>query len=439
MYMADVALRRAGVNYLPQHRVVVFDEAHHLERVATESLGLRLTRGTVAWHLNRLRPRRGTRSLIDEHGTPSSLLLLEEVRGAADELFAALDQRSEAAPGGQIALGDERLSESLSEALGELSGELVGCAVAITDVDLRMELNARARGLQALALVVENLCRHDQQDSVRWIERGRRGSELRSAPLDVSSCLAEHVFAEPRCCILTSATLGPSHDESFAWLRSRLGIHDADTVRFGSPFDYRHNVQVELVESMPDPGRDPQGFLRVCTERVRDEVLAHGGRALVLCTSWAFVRRLAETLRELLAEHGLTLLVQGEASVRQLLDRKRAEPTSVLIGTESLWEGIDVPGEALSLLVLTRLPFAQPNHPLTRARLQAIAERGGNPFAEHSLPEAVLKFRQGFGRLVRSARDRGRVVILDPRARTRPYGRHFLDALPEGTLEDPRG
>ena len=188
---------------------------------------------------------------------------------------------------------------------------------------------------------------------------------------------------------------------------------------------------------MPDPGQDPAAFLRACAREVQSSVLRNGGRALVLCTSWKFVHALADDLRGPLADADIRLLVQGEASIRSLLERKRDDPTSVLVGTESRWEGSDVPGDALTLLILTRFPFAQPDHPLTRARLDAIRARGGDPFAEHSLPEAVLKFRQGFGRLVRTATDGGKVVILDPRARTRRYGRSFLAALPEGSLDEP--
>jgi ATP-dependent DNA helicase DinG len=164
-------------------------------------------------------------------------------------------------------------------------------------------------------------------------------------------------------------------------------------------------------------------------------VLRNGGHALVLCTSWAAVRKLAAFLGPPLSTAGISLLVQGDDALAKLLARKQAEPTSVLLGTDSLWEGIDVPGEALTLVVVVRLPFSRPDHPLTRARMRAVEQAGGNAFADYSLPEAVLKFRQGFGRLVRSSRDHGKVVVLDPRARTRPYGREFLEALPEGTLD----
>ncbi|MCA8958763.1 MAG: hypothetical protein KDC87_21985, partial [Planctomycetes bacterium] len=171
---------------------------------------------------------------------------------------------------------------------------------------------------------------------------------------------------------------------------------------------------------------------RESAERVLHHLLDNDGRALVLCTSWAFVHRLAETVRDRLQHAGIELLVQGERPQQELLRAKRDDPRSVLIGTESLWEGIDVPGDALTLVLITRFPFAQPGHPLTEARIRALEAKGGNGFRDHSLPEAILKFRQGFGRLVRSRRDRGKVVVLDPRVRTKRYGREFLAALPTG-------
>ena len=435
LYMADVALRSAGATYLPDHRVTIFDEAHHLERIATESLGLRLTLGAVLWHLNRLHPARRRRSLLAEHGSPQALLLVGEAQAAAEAFFTILGARVPQGSAAAIEPG-ELLEDPLSAPLAELAAEVQRCALGVEGVDLRMELGQRARGLTGLHAMLVHLCGPGSEDQVRWIEWERRGPALRSAPLDVAGALGRYVFSEPRRCVLVSATLGTPGDVDFAQLRSRLGARErAVTLRLGSPFDYRRQVRVTVAEGMPDPARDAGEFLRSCRREVLDRVLRNGGRALVLCTSWTFVRELASTLRAPLGLEGIELLVQGEAPLRELLRRKLSEPTSVLIGTETFWEGVDVPGDALTLLIVTRLPFAQPDHPLTKARLARIVARGGDPFVEHSLPEAVLKFRQGFGRLVRSATDHGEVVILDPRARTRRYGREFLAALPDGVLD----
>jgi ATP-dependent DNA helicase DinG len=189
-------------------------------------------------------------------------------------------------------------------------------------------------------------------------------------------------------------------------------------------------VQLVLETGMPDPGSAPQQFKQRVAERTLDYVLDNGGSALVLCTSWDFVRSLSEQLAPELRKADIPLLVQGSAPMNKLLEQKRSMPNSVLIGTDSLWEGIDVPGEALTLVIVTRLPFQNPSHPLTKARMKALEQRGGDSFRDWSLPEAILKFRQGFGRLIRSQQDHGKVVVLDPRMKTKAYGRRFLASLP---------
>jgi ATP-dependent DNA helicase DinG len=438
LYMADLALRMAGASYLPEHRVVVFDEAHHLERVATESLGLRLSESAVGWHLRRLHPKRAQRSLLRDHCGEAALLRCEEVRKAGAAFFEGLAERmQEGADGDGLALDDAVLDDPLSGPLQELAQEVTAASLRAQELDVRMELQARAQGLDGLAGTVAALCRpgalSESGGLVRWIERDKQGAVLRGAPLSVRSALGKHLFGSGRTAVLTSATLGPVDDAGFTWFRDQLGIERGfDVLRLGSPFDYRAQVQLIVEEAMPDPGREPDAFAREAIRRCIGRVLENGGAALCLCTSWAFVHRLADAMREPLAEAGIELLVQGQAPLVRLLQRKLEAPTSVLVGTDSLWEGIDLPGEACTLVVLTRLPFPSPGHPLTRARLRAIEAEGGDGFAAHTLPEAIVRFRQGFGRLIRSGTDRGKVVVLDPRARTRPYGRRFLGSLPAG-------
>lgn len=435
LYMADVALRLAGASYLPAHRVVIFDEAHHLEKVATENLGLRVTERSVRWHLHRLHPRNADRSLLLNYGSSRAAGLWHEARAAASEFFADLEARLAHSRRDAVKLDEDRLDLRLAEILGTLGSELEANSSGVEEMDRRMELQARARGLLGVQMVLEQLAAPRGEEAVRWIERGKRGPALRSALLDVGPTLREAVFSEERTAVLVSATLSPGRDSSFSWMRQRLGIDQADTLQLGSPFDYQRLVEVHVEEALPDPGEDADGFLRESKARILDHVLENGGRALILCTSWKAVREMTGFLRTRLEAAGIPLLVQGEDTLSRLLATKKERPESVLLGTDSLWEGIDVRGDALTLLVVLRFPFAPPDHPLTQARMRAIEKAGGNAFSDYSLPEAVLKFRQGFGRLVRSRTDRGKVVLLDPRARTRRYGRAFLDALPDGALD----
>jgi len=429
LYMADVALRMAGARYLPPHRVAVFDEAHHLERAATDHLGLRLTPGTVRWHLRRLHARHSANGLLARHGTDRARLLARAVEDAADAFFGQLEASLLRTHEPRLGLGEAPLDDILTEPLSALARELAGCAAAIEDVSLRTEMLARANGFDGLAATAAAVCRGGS-GMVRWIERTRAGAELHCAPLEVASALRQHVFGSLSSAVLVSATLGPGDDSTFAWLRQRLGLDDADTLRVGSPFAFDRQVELVVETDLPDPVRQPAEFAAAAAARTVAYVLDNGGRALVLCTSWSGVRQTVQALRPALDAARIRLLVQGEATTSALLRTKIEDPTSVLVGTDTLWEGIDVPGEALTLVVVARLPFAQPDHPLLEARHRAIESRGGDPFTDDSLPEAIVKFRQGFGRLVRSSTDSGRVVILDPRVKTRPYGRRFLAALP---------
>lgn len=434
LYFSDLALRLAGATFLPVHSMVVFDEAHHLERVATESLGLRLSAATIGWHLKRLHGRRSDKSLLARHGSQTARTLHEELRVLNDGFFLELEGRLGSQREG-LALGDTVIDEPLTRPLIALATELVACSARIEAVDVKMELQARAQGLDTLAAVVRGLCNPGATavPFVRWIEPGKSSPVLCGSPLDVSATLRKELFGSGLTAVLTSATLGPGDDEQFTWFRGQIGLDErVDTARIGSPFDYDRNVALIVEEGMPDPGQAAGRFREEAAHRTLRHVLDNGGRALVLCTSWDMTRHIAEVLRGPCQEVGIDVYVQGEAPLAQLLEHKRNQPTSVLVGTDSLWEGIDVRGDALTLVVVTKLPFQSPGHPLTKARMDAIAARGGDPFRDWSLPEAILKFRQGFGRLIRSQQDHGKVVIMDPRVRTKGYGRRFLGSLPFG-------
>jgi ATP-dependent DNA helicase DinG len=300
--------------------------------------------------------------------------------------------------------------QTLAAYLGELASALEGG---------RDELDAVADRARRLAADAAACLETDDGNRVVWAEPDL----LAWAPVDVGPALGELLWNDGPTAVLVSATLATGDD--FRFVRERLGIREANEVAVGSPFDFRSQALLYLPRGLPDPRADD------ALERVVEEVTAlcriSAGRALVLTSSFRALTAIADGIR---GRVPYEVLVQGEAPRERLLERFRDEVASVLVATSTFWQGIDVPGESLSLLVIDKLPFAAPGDPLVEARCERISEQGGDWFREYSLPAAVLQLRQGFGRLIRSHVDRGVVAILDPRLVSSPYGRAFLDALP---------
>ncbi len=439
LFFSDLALRNEGVALLPNYDAVILDECHTAEAVAGDHLGIRLTSGQFTFLFDRLYNDRKQKGLLVDKDLRGLQKEVDRLRFAHSNLFAdVLDWKRDHAPSNGRVRAADVVENSLTKPMKELAQKLMTQSKAQKQEADKLDFESGHDRLMLLASSLERWLKQEDDDSVFWIEAtpsrgGMDRVQLSSSPIDVGQALRECLFQSKmiRCVVMTSATIASGNDDKFKFFRSRVGLTGGMSVRVGSPFDYEKQSQIVVVRDLPDPSREREAFENALPDQIKRFVDYSDGHAFVLFTSYGLLKQSASRLAGWLASRNLALYTQGgDQSRSQMVEAFKKNP-GVLFGTDSFWQGVDVPGEALTNVILTKLPFAVPDHPLLEARLDAIRKSGGNPFTEYQLPEAAIKFRQGVGRLIRTRSDRGMVVVLDSRVCTKPYGKLFLESLPK--------
>lgn len=469
LFFSDLALRMRGTGFLPEYQHVILDEAHGVEDVASDHFGVSLSEGKVAHLLSTLYHQKTGKGYLSQLELATgdiapierAVSRVMEAERAARAMFDDVVRLVESggAPGGRIRRPDS-IVNPLTPAMNDLVLALKRVKDFVDQEPDRYELTAYVQRAADIADAAEVLASHTLDGYVYWAEtkdadessRFSARVKLACSPIEVGKMLREHLFGREHSVVLTSATLSTRKIEAdepverqetaFHHTITRLGCEGARTAQLGSPFDHAEQVELFVDTTVPSPaargGRGGgsgggESFEDAIATRVHDHVIATDGGAFVLFTSFALLNKTANRLGPGLMAMGMDVFIQGRSGARgQMLEHFRRSQRGVLFGAASFWQGVDVRGTALRNVIITRLPFDPPDRPIVEARSERIREQGGDPFRDDALPRAVIRFKQGFGRLIRSAGDTGRVVVLDPRIVTTGYGRSFLAAVPEG-------
>jgi len=434
LLFSDLVLRgdNSRFSVLPSYKYIVIDEAQNIENTATEHIGISLSNYGIRHLLDSLCHRDKKGGLFIRLGQEHLIELVEKARAKTDLFFQSIetwfsDESSETKRIRQKNFIPNVLDDeiySLQSALQDL------IPIAKTDEEEK-EIDAFAERCMEIRSHLDIILNQSLDNSVYWAEisKGRfKIITLNSGPVNISDQLRPNLFDAMESIIMTSATL--STNGNFEYFKNRIGLNNCKEVILGSPFNYEKQVSLYIPPDMPDPREET--FMPVAVEKIKKYIKLTQGKAFILFTSYGMLVKSYKELKGWLDENGINSFRQGgELSRYDMLEGFKTDVNSVLFGTSSFWEGVDVQGESLSNVIIVRLPFSVPTHPLVEARIEDIQSKGGDSFIEYNLPEAIIRLRQGFGRLIRNKTDTGIVVILDPRIKTKYYGRMFLNSLPK--------
>lgn len=442
LLFSDLVLKQQTTGILPAYKFVIIDEAHNVEHVAEGHFGIDISNFTITFLLNALYNSRTKKGLLAYGETDTARDLVKQCYESSKIFFAQIRAWYDHSRGETNGRAHrEFVDDNITEPFRQLRLELGKIAKKIDEEnDEKFEYERYIDRCRSLETELKDFLTQPMEENVYWVEvsEGRRlRTALRSAPIDVGPYVKKCLFDEYGPVVLTSATLscdGQNEKEGFDFFASRIGLEDYEALKLGSPYDYKRQVTLYIEADLPDPNHED--YLARAAEAIKKYLLKTDGKAFVLFTSYSMLKGMAKRLGEWLEDNRMQLLVQGGGVDRSvLLEEFKEDERSVLFGTDSFWQGVDVPGEALSNVIILRLPFAVPNHPLIQGRIEKIRAEGENPFFKYQLPMAIIKFKQGFGRLIRSKTDTGIVAVLDSRIAKKSYGRQFLSAIGECRVE----
>jgi len=437
LLFSDLVLKEQGASLLPGYKFLIIDEAHNTEHVAENHFGIDISNRRVKFVLDNLYNPRTHRGLLTHTDAKAAVELVYKIEKESKRFFKEIQvwyERTKDETKGRCY--KNFVDDTLSGHLKDLSRELAGLAKEKEDEDEKFEILRFVELCKALIHDLENFLSQANAGHIYWLEVGSGRTStirLKSAPLNVGPEIKRCLFDKYESVVLTSATLCTAATEEksgFDFFAGRIGLDDFRAVKLGSPFDYKKQVKVYIEKDLPNPNHS--AFIENAAEVIKKYLAQTTGGAFVLFTSYAMLKETAGRLSEWLGENNIKLLQQGASVDRTTLLRQfKAKGSNVLFGTDSFWQGVDVPGQALSSVIIVRLPFAAPDQPLLAGRLEQIRELGGNPFKDYQLPAAIIKFKQGFGRLIRSKTDSGIVAVLDSRIANKSYGKKFMAAIPK--------